>query len=130
MMEWLVLFLAVPAVIVPVVLLFGFAGCRTLLGLEDPVLAVAPPENLRAESIGLDGFTLAWDYLDPPPAPVTFEVEINDTDPPAQTVASGIAGRTLTRTGLPQGAAFFFRVRAVRTSDHAVSIWVPDPPLL
>jgi hypothetical protein len=129
-MDWLLLFLAVPAVIVPIVLLCGFAGCRTLLGFEDPVLIVAPPENLRPESVGFDGITLTWDYLDPPPEPVTFEVEVNDTDPPAQTIVTGITGRFLFRSGLPSGADFFFRIRAVRTSDHVASDWVPDPALL
>jgi hypothetical protein len=35
MMEWLILCLLVPAVLVPVVLLFGFVGCDRVFGLED-----------------------------------------------------------------------------------------------
>ncbi|MFO1092478.1 MAG: fibronectin type III domain-containing protein [Planctomycetaceae bacterium] len=129
-MDWVFLGLLVPAVLVPIVLLCGFAGCRQILGLEDPILTVAPPTNLRADSIGLDGITLAWDYLDPPPEPVKFDVEINNTSPPLQSIVSDISGRSFTHSGLPPGTTFFYRVRAVRTSDHLASDWVPDPPLL
>ena len=34
MTEWLILLLLVPAVVVPVVLLVGFAGCDGVFGLE------------------------------------------------------------------------------------------------
>jgi hypothetical protein len=45
-MEWIVLIVLVPAVIVPVVLLFGFAGCASIIGAEDLVIVPVPPENL------------------------------------------------------------------------------------
>jgi hypothetical protein len=35
-MEWVMLLLLVPAIVVPVVLLLGFAGCDEILGLEPP----------------------------------------------------------------------------------------------
>jgi hypothetical protein len=34
MSEWLILLLIVPAVVVPVVLLVGFAGCNQVFGLD------------------------------------------------------------------------------------------------
>jgi hypothetical protein len=128
-MEWLLLFLIVPAVVIPVVLLFGFAGCRQILGFEDPVLVVADPQFPRIESIGLNHIRVAWDYLIPPPEPVTFELEINSTDPPGQAIESGITDLFLQHTGLQEGQTFFYRVRAIRGSDQLVSNWVPDPPL-
>lgn len=128
-MEWLLLFLIVPAAVIPVVLLFGFAGCRQILGFEDPVLVVDDPRFPRVESIGLNHIRIVWDYLIPPPEPVTFEVEINSTDPPGQTIETGIADLFLQHTGLQEGQTFFYRVRAVRGSDQHVSNWVPDPPL-
>jgi len=128
--DWLILLLALPAVIAPVVLLCGFAGCKTLLGFEDPILIVAAPQNLRAESIGFDQITLAWDYLAPPPEPVTFEVELNQASPQVMTFATGLVDRFFTHSGLQAGRAFFYRVRAVRTSDQRPSEWVPEPPLL
>ena len=128
-MEWLLLFLMVPAVVIPVVLLFGFAGCRQILGFEDPVLVVADPQFPRVESMGLNHIRVAWDYLIPPPEAVTFEVEINSFDPPGQTIESEIPDLFLQHTGLQEGQAFFYRVRAVRSNDQHASHWVPDPPL-
>src|SRR5262245_61815908 len=117
-MEWLILLLLVPAIVAPVVLLFGFAGCRQILGFEDPILTVAEPRFPRVEFTGLDQIRIAWDYLTPPPEPVTFEVEINGTAPPGQTIESGITDRFFSHTGLQQGQTFLYRVRAVRTSDQ------------
>jgi hypothetical protein len=39
MLEWLALILLVPVVLVPIVLLFGFAGCNQVLGLDPTVPA-------------------------------------------------------------------------------------------
>jgi hypothetical protein len=36
MIEWLALILLIPLILVPIVLLFGFAGCDIILGLEPP----------------------------------------------------------------------------------------------
>jgi hypothetical protein len=36
MIEWLALILLIPLILVPIVLLFGFAGCDIVLGLEPP----------------------------------------------------------------------------------------------
>jgi hypothetical protein len=36
MIEWLALILLIPLILVPIVLLFGFAGCDVVLGLEPP----------------------------------------------------------------------------------------------
>jgi hypothetical protein len=41
MIEWLALILLIPLILVPIVLLFGFAGCDIVLGLEKPVLRKA-----------------------------------------------------------------------------------------
>src|SRR5262245_132926 len=128
-MEWLILLLLVPAIVVPVVVLFGFAGCRQILGIEDPILVVAEPRFPRVEFTGLNQIRLAWDYVIPPPEPVTFDVEINATDPSGQTIEEGITDTFFEHTNLQEGKTFLYRVRAVRTSDHAASNWVPEPPL-
>ena len=53
-MEWLVLLLVVPAILVPIVLLYGFAGCefepRQALGVPD---VTATPKNV-------DHITVSW----------------------------------------------------------------------
>lgn len=128
--DWLILLLIVPAVIAPVVLLFGFTGCAAILGFEEPILSVADPENLRAESIGFDQITLAWDYLDLPPEPVTFELKLIQPVTSVTTIAPGIVGRSFAHTTLQPGTTFLYQVRAVRTSDQFASDWTPDPPLL
>jgi hypothetical protein len=128
-MEWLILILAVPVIVAPVVVLFGFAGCRQILDIEEPIVLPAPPGFPRVEIIGLNQIRLAWDYMIPPPAPVTFDVEINATDPPDQTIAQGITDSFFEHTGLQEDATFLYRVRAIRTSDQQHSIWVPEPPL-
>ncbi len=56
--EWLILLLLVPAVIVPVVLLYGFAGCGTVLTLSDD--PPAAPTNLRAKATATNAVTLTW----------------------------------------------------------------------
>jgi hypothetical protein len=42
-MEWMILVVLVPAVIVPVVLLFGFAGCAQLAGIETITIVPLKP---------------------------------------------------------------------------------------
>jgi hypothetical protein len=127
-MEWLLLLLLVPAIVTPVVLLYGFAGC----GFEVSVGPGAPadPTNVHVASKDLDHITLKWDYPDSPPEPVTFEVEINATDPPGQTfgIPNPQTPQEFSHTGLSEGKVFEFRVRAVQASDPKESNWVPTVP--
>ena len=63
MTEWLLLVLLVPAIVVPVVLLFGFAGCDRVFGLEhvDPVDPPPPgPIIVSAKGKSLSAITLMW----------------------------------------------------------------------
>ena len=62
MMEWLILCLLVPAVVVPVVLLWGFVGCNWIFGL-DPTRLVRTTFELDSENnfdspTAMDLFTL------------------------------------------------------------------------
>jgi hypothetical protein len=131
-MEWLILLSLVPAIVAPVVVLYGFAGCVYTPPPPAPV-PPADPTNVRVDSKDLDRITLKWDYLDAPPLPVTFEVEINDlnTDPPSQTFARDIpqTTREFPHTGLQAGKVFEYRVRAVQATDPRESNFVPNPPL-
>jgi hypothetical protein len=61
MAEWLILLLLVPAIVVPVVLLIGFAGCDRVFGFE----TLHPPETtfdetdaFSRDASGWEGFTL------------------------------------------------------------------------
>jgi hypothetical protein len=75
-MEWLILLLLVPAILVPIVLLCGFAGCfLDSIGEAGPP---PPPTNLKATAIGTDGIKLEW--TDTSEGTVTFNVERLDAD--------------------------------------------------
>src|SRR5262245_10646441 len=62
MAEWLILLLLVPAVVVPAVLLVGFAGCDKLFGLDD--LVVTPVID-SAVGRGISRITLTWGFANP-----------------------------------------------------------------
>jgi hypothetical protein len=57
MAEWLILLLLVPAIVVPVVLLVGFAGCDRLFGLE----TVHPPETTFDETGAFSRDATPWE---------------------------------------------------------------------
>lgn len=62
-MDWLFLILLVPAVLIPIVLLFGFCGCGSFDSEEAaPVPKVpVPPTNLHAVlAFARDGIVLSW----------------------------------------------------------------------
>jgi len=57
-MEWLILILVVPAILVPVVLLYGFSGCSF-----KPAPAPIPP-TVTATPINVDHVTVSWQNAD------------------------------------------------------------------
>jgi hypothetical protein len=76
-MDWLVLLLLVPAIVVPIVLLFGFAGCS-----YNPQQVASAPMIVSA--IPLDAFTVELQWTDSNGAPATYEVErTKGMDPPS-----------------------------------------------
>jgi hypothetical protein len=81
-MEWLLLIVMVPLIVVTIVLLFGFAGCGELITEEPsydtpPEVPPAAPTNLRVITIGETSITLAWDHL----SPATVDFVITRTGP-------------------------------------------------
>ena len=71
MLEWLILVIVVPAVVVPVVLVAGFAGCDLVYGLTGRT-EPKPPIITVSEGSGLDSIALAWTFA---AGFQTFEVE-------------------------------------------------------
>jgi len=57
MSDWLILLLLVPAIIAPVVLLVGFAGCKFEHGQVDPYLAIDSAKGKNPYTV-----TLAWSF--------------------------------------------------------------------
>jgi hypothetical protein len=117
-MEWLILCLLVPAVVVPVVLLWGFAGCSFQPGVAPPPLT---PQNLVATPISVSEISLTWD--NPDPGPVQFEVH-RAQDGTQFALLATVAGPPFvdptnlpTPTPLGQGITFNYQVFAVSTND-------------
>ena len=139
-MDWLILIVGVPAILVPLVLLFGFAGCQAAgvctddadcpVGTEcidgscfavgvdqpEPILPLSPPENLSAIAIDDRSVLLIW--TDNDPAAARFQIErAEDGDEPQPIAISGIispAGTTDDNdtAGLQEGVTYVYQVRA------------------
>ena len=58
MMEWVLLALLVAAIVIPIVLMFGFAGCDLIFKLKDPQPG---PANLVAVAESRSAIKLTWD---------------------------------------------------------------------
>ena len=59
-MEWLILFLLAPVIIVPIVLLFGFCGC----GFTGHGRSPSAPFNLKATAISDSAISLSWEHTE------------------------------------------------------------------
>ncbi|MGV0601153.1 hypothetical protein ABQE42_16095, partial [Mycolicibacterium pulveris] len=77
MTEWLLLVLLVPAIVVPVVLLLGFAGCDKVFGLDR--LEEAGPVIQSATGKSMSVITLTW-MIDETATEIEFErTRVNPT---------------------------------------------------
>jgi hypothetical protein len=118
-MEWLILFLIVPVIVVPVVVLYGYAGCTFHAPLPADPEPPADPTNLRVTDIQADSVTLEWDYLNPSPDPVTFEIQRDGVALPPS--VPPLTGTTHTDSGLEPETTYAYRVTAIRSSDNTRS---------
>src|SRR5437773_722504 len=61
-MDWFSLFFLIPLILVPIVLLCGFAGCAQLAGLGETKEAVAPaaPSGLTGTATDMEEIKLSW----------------------------------------------------------------------
>jgi len=119
-MDWLILLLLIPAVLAPVVLIHGFAGCSfhasAYVPLAPTQLAAVPtPSALMGSAV-----TLTWEVTDMNSNTGTqieraieggeFEVLMDPADPTKPLV---IMGNTFLDQGLQPGATFLYQVRAI-----------------
>jgi len=145
-MDWLILILGVPAILVPLVLLCGFAGCpapyfgdcsedsdcpvgtQCVNGLCVAVDDSPPsaPESLAATALDDHRVSLRWTNTDPRAADISFEIERTreNGDPvvfPVQATLSptGAARATDASSDLQEGVTFIYRVRAVLGDQHS-----------
>jgi hypothetical protein len=115
--EWLILLLAVAAIVVPVVLLFGFAGCDALFGLDH--ITRVPPVIVSATGTGVDTIAVEWTYDST--SHTKFQLERDGI-----TIAADVdrAVRMFGDSGLDEGSEHSYRVRAVFGDDP--TDWSPE----
>lgn len=153
-MEWLVLLLLIPATIVPIVLLFGFAGCaiaRPCQGDGDcplgsrcvqgscvaiPAAGTIPPsapEALQATAVSDSAIELSWTTDEP--AVRSFQVERVEegTEDDFAPIADPTA-QTYQDTGREEGTTYLYQVRAFdgqefsEPSDQIAATTFPAAP--
>lgn len=107
MIEWAILVVLVPLVLVPVVLLLGFAGCEPF---GAPSESVDAPTNLVATAVGEDQIDLAWEHSSM--GGVTFIVAEAGPDGIWNDNAATTTEKALSRKNLAAGVTFSYRVRA------------------
>src|SRR5688572_8015329 len=127
-MEWFILLAVIPLIVVPAVVLGGFAGCDKVFGIN-PLPEVPPtPTNLQVVSKDLDRLSFQWDYPDPAPVPVTFEIQLLEDGSPNAINQTDLTETSVEVTNLTEGTVYFAQVRAV-TMDGRESNWEPAVPL-
>jgi hypothetical protein len=114
-MSWFLLLFFIPLVVVPVVLLFGFAGCAQIADLgeaTDPPLA---PSHLVAKTAGASRISLHW--TDNSGGTANFVVDRTtiaaDGSSSLSQVGGELPGTFFVDTGLAEGTTFLYEVKAV-----------------
>jgi hypothetical protein len=118
-MEWVVLLLLVPAIVAPIVLLFGYSGCSFTVGVppEWPTVVSAIPLDAHSVELKWNAVTGAASYEiertkggEPASAPITVTPAPED---PQRHVDSLLIG----------GTTYTYRVRAMLGGDGATTWW-------
>jgi len=109
-MEWLILLLLVPAILVPIVLLCGFAGCSFSHGLvpgpPDAPTVTATPKNV-------DHITVSWQNTDPGPVVGYRFVRTGGTLPPRDENVDASITTVEDTTGLDPDTVYTYEVSTV-----------------
>ena len=111
-MEWLILCLLVPAIVVPVVLLWGFTGCDRIYGVSLPQL----PPDLTATPIAIDAIRLDWVISEMDS--LRFEISRAKDDGPYE-LLSTVSSPTLSfvDTPLESGITYNYFINAAFSDD-------------
>ena len=113
-MEWFVLIFLVPLIVVPIVLLCGFAGCGidTCATGGGPTPSLAAPSALHAKATGVDTIELAWQNNTG--SPTNFAIERGLSEGSELHEIAQIGANTFTdnkQLGLVEGNTYFYQVR-------------------
>ena len=127
-MEWFVLIFLAPLIVVPIVLLCGFAGCGIdTVATGGPAHGVEAPSNLHAKATGVDTIELTWQNNTG--GATIFEVERATSGTTNYSDIGHIGATSLTDNkqleavvngvvdGLAEGRTYFYRVRVNIPSD-------------
>ena len=109
-MEWLILIFFVPLILVPIVLLCGFAGCSSFEAAEaDPVTPkkTTPGNFTKATANGTDKIDLEWQHASP-----TAKFTVTRTAPDPKVLATDTLAHSLQDSGLNDGTDFFYTLTA------------------
>jgi hypothetical protein len=112
-MEWLLLALLAPLVLVPVVLLCGYAGCNKVFGLDPLTFQLSTPTNVEAEGVSVDSIRITW--VNPSGYPSIFKVF--RTTPGAEAEFETEETEYLDNTGLEPNSEYTYEVLA-RDKDN------------
>ena len=111
MTEWLTLLLFIPAIVLPVTLLVGFAGCDRVFGLTD----VHTRSPMIDSATGKDGTTIIliwqWDGT-----PQSYQFERTDPDGNIANFDAPAPAAPFDDTGLAPATSYRYRVRAFDSS--------------
>ena len=113
-MEWLVLVLAVPAVLIPVIVIWGFSGCSF-----SPVILPDAPTNVSAVGTGVSSIRVTW--VNPDADVGSFRIERTKEGESTPTVLSSPT-TTFDDPALEEATTYSYKVSAIRASDNEHSV--------
>ncbi len=107
-MEWLILALAMPVIIVVVVLLYGFIGCDAVAGgFEVTYATTDAATDFQATANGTDKIDLTWQHKSS-----TAQFTVTRTAPTTQVIVTDSAKTTAGESGLKDGTDFTYALTA------------------
>jgi hypothetical protein len=125
LIEWVILLLLIPAILVPVVLLGGFAGCTFSRSVGG---APAAPTNVTATPVSPSEIDLSW--TNPNTSAVTFQVHRLPPAPDPKVVIPVGSATTFSDTGLTAGTTYGYNIGLENTNPEVLSdvVFATTPP--
>ncbi len=120
LLEWLILLMLIPAVLVPVILLAGFAGCKFEHGL---VSTATPPANVTATGVSTSEIDVAWTGSNSDDA--TFTVRRTPPMPGTPMELDAGPSASFPDMGLDPGTMYGYEVKATTTGGSVSSYSTP-----